>query len=359
MRDFRIKNQEPRTILSVQSLVFLVAAFLLTACNNNNKSTDQTQVEVKKNVVVNAPPFSSDSAYAYTQAQVDFGPRNMNSKAHDACGKWLIAKIKTLADTVYVQNFDMPAFDGNVLKCTNIIASFNPKATTRILLTSHWDSRPWADQDKIDRDKPIISACDGASGCGTLMEVARAMKSKPSSIGVDIFFNDAEDYGYTGTLSDVVKVKAPAGDNEDTYCIGAQYWSRNPHVQGYKADFGVLLDMAAGHGAVFTRDGTSAYNAGWVQDLVWGNAQQIGFSNYFSNQNTPALTDDHYYINQLAKIPTIDIIAYDATSPSHLFPVYWHTHNDNMSVIDKNTLDAVGKTLLYTIYKYEAEHKAQ
>jgi len=359
MRDLRMKSQEPRTIFNAPVWIILVVILLLASCNNNNKSAEQTPVETKKNVAVNAPPFSSDSAYAYTQTQVDFGPRNMNSKAHDACGKWLIAKIKTLADTVYVQNFDVPAFDGNVLKCTNIIASFNPKATTRILLTSHWDSRPWADQDNIDRNKPILSASDGASGIGTLMEVARAMKSKPSSIGVDIFFNDAEDYGYTGTLSDIVQVKSTGGDNEDTYCLGAQYWCRNPHVAGYKADFGILLDMAAGHGAVFTRDGTSSYNAGWVQDMVWSNAQQIGFSNYFSNQNTPALTDDHFYINQLAKIPTIDIIAYDATSPSHLFPVYWHTHNDNMSVIDKNTLDAVGKTLLYTIYKYDAEHKAQ
>ena len=337
---------------------FFVTTIFLTACNNNNKQAAQTAVEAKKEVVVNAPSFSSDSAYSYTQTQCDFGPRNMNSKAHDACGKWLIAKIKTLADTVYVQNFDVTAFDGKVLKCSNIIAVFNPKATNRILLTSHWDSRPWADQDKVDRDKPIISASDGASGCGTLMEIARAIKSKPSSIGVDIFFNDAEDYGYTGTLSDIVKKKSD-GDYEDTYCLGAQYWSKTPHVPGYKADFGVLLDMAAGHGAVFTRDGTSAFNAGWVQDLIWGNAQQIGFSNFFSNQNTPALTDDHYYINQIAKIPTVDIIAYDGQSSSHLFPEYWHTHNDNMSVIDKNTLDAVGKTLLYTIYKYDAEHRGQ
>jgi hypothetical protein len=337
---------------------FAVATLLLASCNNNNKLAEQTPVEVKKEVAVNAPAFSSDSAYSYTQTQCNFGPRNMNSKAHDECGKWLIAKIKTLADTVYVQNFDVNAFDGKVLKCSNIIAVFNPKATTRILLTSHWDSRPWADQDKVDRDKPIISASDGASGVGTLMEVARAMKAKPSSIGVDIFFNDAEDYGYTSTLSDLVQKKSD-GDMEDTYCLGAQYWSKTPHVPGYKADFGVLLDMAAGHNAVFTRDGTSAFNAGWVQDLIWGNALQIGFSNYFSNQNTPALTDDHYYINQIAKIPTVDIIAYDGQSSSHLFPEYWHTHNDNMSVIDKSTLDAVGKTLLYTIYKYDAEHKAQ
>ena len=339
-------------------VTLLGVAMLLTACNTH-KTADQVQVpETKKEVVVNAPSFSSDSAYSYTQTQCDFGPRNMNSKAHDACGKWLLAKIKALADTVYVQNFDVTAFDGKVLKCTNIIAVFNPKATNRILLTSHWDSRPWADQDKVDRNKPIISASDGASGCGTLIEVARAIKSKPSSIGVDIFFNDAEDYGYTGTLADLVQKKSD-GDYEDTYCLGAQYWSKTPHVPGYKADFGVLLDMAAGHGAVFTRDGTSTFNAAWVQDLIWGNAQQIGLGNYFSNQNTPALTDDHYYINQIAHIPTVDIIAYDGQSSSHLFPEYWHTHNDNMSVIDKNTLDAVGKTLLYTIYKYDAEHKMQ
>ena len=338
-------------------IVFSAAVLLLASCNNGNKTAEQSPAEVKKEIVVSPPAYSSDSAYSYTQTQVDFGPRDMNSKAHDACGKWLITKVKTFADTVYVQNFDVTAFDGKVLKCTNIIASFNPKATTRILLTSHWDCRPWADMDKIDRNKPILSAADGASGVATLMEVARAMKSKPASIGVDIFFNDAEDYGYTSTLADLVKPKNPGGDNEDTYCLGAQYWCKNPHVSGYKADFGVLLDMAAGHGAVFTRDGTSSFNAGWVQDLVWGNAQQIGFSNYFSNQNTPPLTDDHYYINQLTKIPTIDIIAYDAQSPSHLFPAYWHTHNDNMSVIDKNTLEAVGKTLLYTIYKYELEHK--
>lgn len=345
---------EPR--FNKLAFAFLSATMLLTSCNN--KPTQQAPVETAKEVVINAPPFSSDSAYSYTQTQLDFGPRNMNSKGHDLCGKWLIAKVKTLADTVYIQNFDVTAFDGKVLKCTNIIASFNPKATTRILFTSHWDSRPWADMDKVDRDKPFLSASDGASGIGTLMELARDIKSKPCNIGVDIFFNDAEDYGYTSTLQGLVTKKTD-GDMEDTYCLGAQYWCKTPHMPGYKADFGILLDMAAGHNALFTRDGTSSFNAGWVQDLVWSNGQQIGFSNYFSNQNTPALTDDHYYINTMAKIPTVDIIAYDANSPSHMFPDYWHTHNDNMSVIDKNTLDAVGKTLLYTIYKYDAEHKGE
>ena len=134
-KEIRSKSQEARKGLSVKSMLFVLAAVLLTSCGNSNKQTDQVQ-GIKKDVAVNAPPFSSDSAYSYTQTQCGFGPRDMNSKAHDECGKWLIEKIKTLADTVYVQNFEVTAFDGKVLKCTNIIASFNPKATTRILLTS-------------------------------------------------------------------------------------------------------------------------------------------------------------------------------------------------------------------------------
>lgn len=349
-------NLRKSVLSAVQIFCIISSLTLIASCDKCNKANDTNTTPPQKAITVNPPAFSADSAYAYTQTQVDFGPRNMNSKGHDACGKWLIEKLKTVVDTVYIQKFEQKTFDGTTLKCTNIIGAINPQAKTRILLTSHWDSRPWADQDKVDRNKPILSACDGASGVGTLMEVARAIKSKSLNIGVDIFFNDAEDYGYSSSLDDILKnVK---GETENTFCIGAQYWSRNPHIAGYTADFGILLDMAAGHNAVFTKDGTSSFNAGWVQDLVWSNAQQIGFSNFFSNQNTSALTDDHYYINEIIKIPTIDIIHYDGGSPSHLFPVFWHTHNDNMSVIDKVTLDAVGKTLLYTIYKYDAEKSA-
>ena len=128
--------------------------FLLLQTRATNPKTDTT-VEPVKQVVVNPPAFSADSAYAYTQAQVDFGPRTMNSKAHEACAAWLIQKIKKLTDTVYVQKFEGTCWDGTKLKCTNIIASINPKATTRILLTSHWDSRPWADEDTVDKDKPV------------------------------------------------------------------------------------------------------------------------------------------------------------------------------------------------------------
>ncbi|MCX6197663.1 MAG: M28 family peptidase [Bacteroidetes bacterium] len=337
--------------------LFPIILLFLSSCDKCNQSA-QTVVEPVKEIVVNAPAFNSDSVYNYTQAQINFGTREMNSKGHEACAKYLIDEIKKFTDTVYVQKFDVKGFDGVNLKCTNIIGSINPKATNRILLTSHWDSRPWADQDTKEKDKPILSACDGASGVATLIEIARAIKSSPlKNIGVDLFFNDAEDRGYSSSLDGIVK---PGDyDSEGSWCLGAQHWSANPHVAGYKADFGILLDMAAAKDAVFSREGISFFNAGWVQDKVWSNASTLGFGNFFSNQTVGSITDDHVYINQGAKIPTIDIIHIDLASPSGTFGSYWHTHADDMSVIDKTTLNAVGKTLLYTIYQYEAEHATQ
>jgi len=334
-------------------LVSFSALFFLASCDKCNQPT-QTVVEPVKQIVVNAPSFSSDSAHSYIQAQIDFGTREMNSKGHEACAKYLIEEIKKFTDTVYVQKFDARGFDGVNLKCTNIIGSINPKATNRILLTSHWDSRPWADQDTKDKDKPILSACDGASGVGTLIEIARAIKASPlKNIGVDFFFNDAEDRGYSSSLDGIVK--DGDYDSEGSWCLGSQHWSANPHVAGYRADFGILLDMAAAKGATFSREGNSSFNAAWVQDKVWANASTLGYSNIFINQTVAPITDDHVYINTVAKIPTVDIIHIDLASPSGTFGSYWHTHADDMSVIDKTTLNAVGRTLLYTIYQYEAE----
>src|ERR1043165_2593785 len=330
-----------------------VLSFLASCDKCNKQQTDNPVIETPK-VVVNPPAFSGDSAYNYTAAQLAFGTREMNSKGYEAGAKYLIETIKQFADTVYIQNFDAKRFDGLNMKCTNIIASINPKATSRILLTSHWDSRAWADQDTKDRNKPILSACDGAIGVATLIEIARAIKSMPlKNIGVDLFFNDAEDQGYSSSLDGLIK--PGEYDNEGSWCIGAQHWSTNPHVPGYRADFGVLLDMAAAKGAIFSREGISSFNAGWVQDKVWTNAATLGFSAYFNNETAAPITDDHVYINRDAKIPTIDIIHLDVSSPSHTFGSYWHTHADNMDIIDITTLNAVGKTLVYTIYQYDAE----
>lgn len=287
--------------------------------------------------------FNADSAYAYIARQIAFGPRVPNTPAHKACADYLIEKMHGFCDTLIVQDFTVKAYNGTLLNGKNIIGSFRPELTSRILLGAHWDSRPYADHDPnpANRRTPIDGANDGASGIGVLMEIARQLSLKNPEIGVDIIFFDVEDYG------------APQ-DDENSYqgefwCLGSQYWAKNQHIQNYKARFGILLDMVGGKNAVFTREGTSNYFAPDILNKVWNIAMKLGYTAYFKNIETPPITDDHLYINRLTNIPMIDIIEYDANSSTG-FNRHWHTLEDNLTNIDKNTLKAVGTVTLSTVY---------
>jgi hypothetical protein len=318
-------------------LIFLLAVIQLTGCSH---ATQSTKTEEK---TVNIPEFSKDSAYKFTQKQVDFGPRVPNTKAHDDCAKYLSAQLKRLGAEVINQNADLTAFDGTVLRSTNIIGSFNLKAETRILLFSHWDSRPWADHDPNPKNRkmPVMAANDGASGVGVLLEMARLIGKNQPAVGIDIIFFDSEDYGAPESFK--------SENSEDSWCLGTQYWAKNPHVPGYTARFGILLDMVGGKGATFFKEQSSEYYAGSVVSNVWSQAKSLGFGQYFVDQKGGAITDDHIYVNQLIGIPSIDIIQYDPNSKSG-FADYWHTTHDTMDNVDKNTLNAIGMTLMNVIY---------
>jgi glutaminyl-peptide cyclotransferase len=163
------------------------------------------------------------------------------------------------------------------------------------------------------------------------------VKNLPQSIGVDILLTDVEDYG-----------KSEWGD--DSYCLGTQFWAHNPHVAGYKASFGILLDMVGGRGAQFPLEAGSTAMAGNIQQRVWKAAGDAEVSSWFPYAPGPEIIDDHVPVNKITGIRTIDII-HLTPDPENPFPAHWHTHADNMSVIDKGTLRAVGQTLLRVIYE--------
>ncbi|MBC7382231.1 MAG: M28 family peptidase [Bacteroidia bacterium] len=309
------------------------------ACTEPAKKQSDKSMENMQAYQQVSPAFNSDSAYNMVQRQVDFGPRICNSDAHTACGIYLAQEFKKLADEVIEQKGIVKNFDGKNLNIKNIIASFNPAASKRILICTHWDTRPYADQDAnpANHNKPILAADDAASGVAVMLEIARLLKSVKVNIGVDLICFDAEDLG-----------KSEHGG--ESYCLGSQYWSRNKHKPGYKAEYGILLDMVGAYNAHFIWEGYSVKYAEPVLRKVWDQAIQLGYSNYFYYLQGGAITDDHYYVNTLGGIPTIDIIHYSETSDTHFAP-HWHTLNDNMSVIDRNTLKAVGQTLLEVIYK--------
>jgi glutamine cyclotransferase-related protein len=312
------------------------------------QNIEETEEVVKVNPV--GPSFNADSAYAFTKAQCDFGPRDMNSRGHDLCGEWIISKFKEYGCKVTTQTATLAGYDGTKLRSRNIMASINPEATTRILLCAHWDSRPWADNDPDSANwrKPILAANDAASGVAVMLELARIIgKSKDEKafnkqLGIDFVCFDAEDWG-TPQWADVA-------DNADSWALGAQYWSKNL-PQGYEARYGILLDMVGGVGAKFYREGMSMQYAPEIVKKVWRAAREVGFGSYFPKEDGGVITDDHVPVNQFAKIPTIDIIPYYADCQQSSFGPTWHTLADNMENIDKNTLKAVGQTLVQVIYK--------
>jgi Zn-dependent M28 family amino/carboxypeptidase len=268
--------------------------------------------------------------------QVEMGPRAPGTPAHSRCASYLESELRRFTPHVRRQQPPIITHDGKRFTLQNIIASFNPDAPKRILLCAHWDSRPRAEMDSKRPGEAILAANDGASGVAVLLEVARNLSQKAPPCGVDIVLFDLEDYGESSA--------------ENSYCLGSQYWARSPHKAGYRAEYGILLDMVGGKGARFFREGTSRTYALGVVEKVWGHAQRLGYGSWFVNQDGNAITDDHYYINKIAGLPTIDIIEMDPGSETG-FGHYWHTHNDNLSVIDKSTLHSVGHTILFTVFQ--------
>jgi len=323
--------------------LFIPIFFLyLISCQETQEKKQSDTKPIQKKVKV--PQFNADTAYYYIEKQVAFGPRVPNTKTHQACATYLIDQLSVFTDTVIEQKARVRAYNGTILNISNIIGSFNPKNTNRILLCAHWDTRPIAekDPDPAKRNLPIDGANDGASGVGVLLEIARQISMLPLEIGIDIIFFDAEDYGQPHD--------SPLPYVEDSWALGSQFWAKNPHKPGYFAKYGILLDMVGAADAKFYKEAYSRQYAEHYVNLVWQKAELLGYHNYFVNQNTGPITDDHYYINTIINIPTLNIIHYDRQTGTGFFP-YWHTHEDNMDKIDKKTLEAVGQTLLHVIYE--------
>ena len=256
------------------------------------------------------------------------------------CGDWLVAKLKSFGAEVTEQTATLKAYNGDKLPMRNIIGSFNTDTRKRVVLCAHWDSRPWADNDPDEKNHytPIDGANDGASGVGVLLEIARQLQAHTPAIGIDIIFFDAEDYG--------VHSDDPYYADE-SWCLGSTYWARHPHKTDYFARFGILLDMVGAPGTRFCQELNSRRYAGKIVDKVWQTAGAIGFGTYFPLARGGNVTDDHLPLNEIARIPTVDIISYDE---EHGFGEHWHTVKDDMSWIDAATLRAVGQTVLHVFY---------
>jgi len=338
------------------SLLPLSVCFVYIACSgckNQNSNTTVTSdttntVNTKPNTLP-IPDFNADSCYNYIKTQVDFGPRTPGSKAHEECLQYFLRVLKADSLTVNVQKSSARTFDGKRFDFENITASFQPQNPNRIVLFGHWDTRPFADADSVDPMKTFDGADDGGSSAAMLLEIARHLQKEHPAIGVDLVLIDLEDYGQQDDKDgDYPQMK-------DSWALGSQYWAKNL-PQNYSPKFGILVDMVGGKNAVFPMEGTSMRFAPDIVNKVWDIARHLGYSNYFTHETSGMTTDDHTYINQIAGIPTIDIVDYrithapDGSINGGDYPYFHHKHSDKMDIIDTNTLKMVGRVIMTVIY---------
>lgn len=324
----------------------LLVAF--AACKSS-KTTSDNSASALDSARICAVKFNADSAFAYVKAQCDFGPRLPNSSAIEQCGDFIESKFQSYGLEVTSQRTNVTGWDGTTLKCRNIIAAYKPEATERVIICTHYDSRPWADADPDEskRHEPVMAANDGASGVGVMLEIARQINKVNPKVGIDFICFDAEDYG----TPDWAPQEAQ-NVSSDTWCLGSQYWAANPHKEGYAARYGILLDMVGGRGAQFCFEGFSKKYAQSVVIRTWEAARYAEAADYFPNTDGGYITDDHVPMNEVAHIPTIDIIPYYANSENSFGPT-WHTTHDTIENIDPEVLRAVGQTLIQLLSEEE------
>lgn len=326
--------------------LFLLVLFIISGgyywyLSSKSKESNQESAPI----ITETPVFNSDSAYAYIEKQVSFGPRIPNSPAQIHFKDWIVEKLKGYGWQVKIQEFTSFRYDGYKMKGFNVIAQYQPQIQKRILLGAHWDARSIADKDSVDKNKPIDAANDGASGVGVMLEIARLLSEtkKRPTVGVDLIFFDLEDHGEPHDFT---------GNSLTTsWALGSQHWATHILPENYRPYYGILLDMVGARGAKFPHEGTSMQYAPGIVRSIWATAADLGYGNMFIDEDAFGISDDHTAVNEVGKIQMIDIIDLRPVNGGFDFGSFHHTHQDNLNIIDKATLKAVGQTLLQVLYR--------
>ncbi len=304
-------------------LIKLTASALLTAGSIGLASCGSERM----------PVFDKDAAWKYLTQQCNFGPRIPGSRAHDAVAELITNTLESSGWTVEKQRFSIAdPYGEDSLHLVNVIGRLRPDRTKRIMLATHFDTRPRADNEKIDSLKvlPIPGANDGASGVAVLLALAQALGARPPErFGVDFVFFDGEDYGRKSDFK--------------YYLLGSKYFASTLSASGgYHPVCGILLDMVGGKDAVVYKELNSLKASRQIVDAIFDRARRLNLDMFVDKEGT-AIYDDHIPLI-LSGIKAIDLIDTNYA--------FWHTLQDEPANCSKESLRQTGVLLVDFLYNF-------
>lgn len=283
-------------------------------------------------------PFDGDRAHKYLTELCAIGPRVSGSPGMAKQQQLVTRHFEKYGATVTRQEFQgRQRSQRQPVAMCNLIASWHPDRKARVILCSHYDTRPAAHEepDRADWNKPFVSANDGTSGVALFMELAHHLKDLPTGVGVDVVLFDGEEW--------VFDLGVPGVREGDAYFLGSEHFAReydrNKGRLPYRYSAAVLLDLCCADGARLAVEGHSLQFAPRLVEEVWKLAERLGAKSFKYERGfrrAVDVLDDHLALNAIG-IPAIDVIDFD-------YP-HWHRLTDTPDKVSAKQTAEVGRLL--------------
>lgn len=258
------------------------------------------------------------NAYLHTKNILDIGERPIESEGHRKTQAYITTQLEKLGWQISRQSFKAQTPYGN-RSFTNLIARRKGSSSSpNIVLAAHYDS-------KII--KGFLGADDAASCVGALIEIAEHLPKHEKAIAdqVELVFFDGEEaigsnmaYMKDGLYGSIYYSKYLRNDLANT-----------KKTYQHKPKFGILLDMIGHNDLSIKIPSDTPYE---LLLSYYSVIEKHRLQDRFSVAEGSIL-DDHYPMNVIAELPTIDIIGDFSSKP------WWHTTNDNINNISENSLN--------------------
>lgn len=258
-------------------------------------------------------------ALEHVQALVRFGERSPGSAGHRQAERYISGQLRRAGIGVEEVNFQARTPRGP-LPMKNIIGKIPGESDSIVVLAGHYDTL---------EQTGFLGANDGGSSTALLLELGRVWARRAvKPVTVWLAFFDGEEALREWSRED--------GLYGSRHQVGV--WEREGILGRIRAV--IVVDMVGDRQLNFRREANST---GWLVDLLWQVAHQLGYQSRFSEEGR-AVVDDHVPFLE-AGVPAANLIDFDYGLGNR----YWHTREDTPDKLSAESFRIVGRVVLGTL----------